>query len=50
VLTNYIDNYYNVSRTHMSLNKDSPVPRPVQPHGAVTDSRTPTVCADIEKL
>jgi transposase InsO family protein len=35
VLTDYIDNYYNVARTHMSLNKDSPVPRPVQPHGQI---------------
>jgi hypothetical protein len=35
VLTDYIDNYYNVARTHMSLNKDSPVPRPVQPHGKI---------------
>ena len=26
----YINNYYNVSRTHMSLEKDSPVHRPVQ--------------------
>lgn len=36
VLTDYIDNYYNISRTHMSLNKDSPVPRPVQPQGKIT--------------
>jgi hypothetical protein len=28
-LDDYIDNYYNVARTHMSLNKDSPIPRPV---------------------
>jgi hypothetical protein len=26
----YINNYYNVSRTPMSLEKDSPVHRPVQ--------------------
>ena len=26
----YINNYYNVSRTHMSLEKDSPVHRSVQ--------------------
>lgn len=35
VLTDYIDNYYNVSRTHMSLNKDSPVHRPVQTEGRI---------------
>lgn len=35
VLTDYIDNYYNVARTHMSLNKDSPVPRPVQTEGKI---------------
>jgi transposase InsO family protein len=35
VLTEYIDNYYNVARTHLSLNKDSPVPRPVQSHGKI---------------
>jgi hypothetical protein len=35
VLTDYIDNYYNIARTHMSLNKDSPVPRPVQTHGKI---------------
>jgi hypothetical protein len=35
VLTDYIDDYYNNARTHMSLNKDSPVPRPVQPHGKI---------------
>ena len=29
VLDEYINNYYNVSRTHMSLEKDSPVHRPV---------------------
>jgi hypothetical protein len=35
VLTEYINNYYNVARTHMSLNKDSPVSRPVQPQGKI---------------
>lgn len=35
VLTDYIDNYYNVARTHMSLNKDSPVSRPVQTKGRI---------------
>ncbi len=35
MLTDYIDNYYNVARTHMSLNKDSPVHRPVQPEGKI---------------
>ena len=35
VLTDYIDNYYNVARTHMSLNKDSPVHRPVQTQGKI---------------
>jgi hypothetical protein len=35
VLSEYIDGYYNVSRTHMSLNKDSPIHRPVQTHGKI---------------
>jgi len=35
VLTEYIDEHYNVARTHMSLNKDSPVPRPVQAEGRI---------------
>lgn len=35
VLTDYIDYYYNVARTHMSLNKDSPVPRPIQTEGKI---------------
>jgi hypothetical protein len=35
VLSEYIDGYYNVSRTHMSLNKDSPVHRPVQTRGKI---------------
>jgi transposase InsO family protein len=30
VLHSYLD-YYHESRTHLSLNKDSPVPRPIQP-------------------
>jgi len=30
VLASYLD-YYHRSRTHLSLNKDSPVPRPIQP-------------------
>jgi transposase InsO family protein len=35
VLNEYINNYYNVSRTHMSLEKDSPVHRPVQANGKI---------------
>ena len=35
VLGEYINDYYNVSRTHMSLEKDSPVPRPVQANGKI---------------
>ncbi len=35
VLTDYIDNYYNVARTHMSLNKDSPVHRAAQSEGKI---------------
>ncbi len=35
VLDDYINNYYNVSRTHMSLKKDSPVSRPVQTKGKI---------------
>ena len=31
----YINNYYNVSRTPMSLEKDSPVHRPVQANGKI---------------
>ena len=30
VLASYLD-YYHQSRTHLSLSKDSPVPRPIQP-------------------
>ena len=33
ILASYVT-YYHESRTHLSLNKDSPVPRPVQPCGA----------------
>ena len=35
VLDEYINDYYNVSRTHMSLEKDSPVPRPIQANGKI---------------
>jgi hypothetical protein len=35
VLDEYINDYYNVSRTHMSIEKDSPVPRPVQTEGKI---------------
>ena len=35
VLDEYINEYYNVSRMHMSLKKDSPVPRPVQIDGKI---------------
>ncbi len=35
VLDEYINEYYNVSRTHMSLDKDSPVSRPVQTEGKI---------------
>ncbi|MCK4293086.1 MAG: IS3 family transposase, partial [Planctomycetes bacterium] len=35
VLDEYINNYYNVSRTHMSLEKDSPVHCPVQANGKI---------------
>jgi hypothetical protein len=31
----YIGNYYYVARTHMSLNKDTPVPRPIQTEGKI---------------
>ncbi|MBI9019119.1 MAG: transposase [Phycisphaerae bacterium] len=30
ILDEYINEYYNVGRTHMSLDKDAPVHRPVQ--------------------
>ena len=35
VLHEYIFEYYNVSRTHMSLDKDSPVHRPNQTNGRI---------------
>lgn len=35
VLHEYIYDYYNVSRTHMSLGKDSPIHRPVQNYGRI---------------
>jgi putative transposase len=31
VLREYIDGYYHPTRTHLSLGKDAPIPRPVQP-------------------
>jgi len=34
-MTEYIDEYSNITRTHMPLKKDSPVPRPVQPEGKI---------------
>ena len=38
----YINEYYNVSRTHMSLQKDSPVHRPVQTEGNIVSK--PILC------
>lgn len=35
VLDEYINDYYNISRTHMSLEKDSPIHRPVQINGKI---------------
>ena len=35
VLDEYINEYYNISRTHMSLGKDSPIHRPVQNDGRI---------------
>ena len=35
VLHEYIFEYYNVSRTHMSLDKDSPIHRPAQKNGKI---------------
>ena len=35
VLHEYIFEYYNVSRTHMSLDKDSPEHRPIQKDGNI---------------
>ena len=34
ILRSYLD-YYHGSRTHLSLDKDAPVPRPVQPVGRI---------------
>lgn len=38
VLNGYIKNYYNVSRTHMSLEKDAPVHRPAQNEGKIVST------------
>ena len=35
ILHEYINDYYNVSRTHMSLDKDSPEHRPIQKDGKI---------------
>jgi len=35
VLHEYIFEYYNVSRTHMSLDKDAPEHRPIQKDGKI---------------
>jgi len=35
ILHEYINDYYNISRTHMSLGKDSPIHRPVQNDGRI---------------
>ena len=35
VLYEYIVEYYNISRTHMSLEKDSPEHRPIQKDGKI---------------
>jgi transposase InsO family protein len=35
VLDEYINGYYNVSRTHMSLEKDSPIHRLIQANGKI---------------
>ena len=42
ILHEYIFEYYNVSRTHMSLDKDSPVHRPVQTNGKIISK--PILC------
>jgi putative transposase len=34
ILRRYFD-YYHESRTHLSLDKDAPIPRPVQPVGRI---------------
>ena len=39
VLKEYINEYYNVSRTHMSLGKDSPEHRPIQKDGKIVSKR-----------
>jgi transposase InsO family protein len=38
VLDDYINNYYNISRTHMSLEKDAPVHRPAQTEGKIVNA------------
>ena len=35
ILNEYIFEYYNISRTHMSLEKDAPVHRPAQKDGKI---------------
>jgi hypothetical protein len=43
--------YYNGARTHLSLNKDAPVPRAVQAIGRSSDSNsrrvTPSIYSDL---
>ena len=39
VLHEYIFEYYNVSRTHMSLEKDSPIHRPIQKDGKIVSKQ-----------
>lgn len=39
VLDEYTNDYYNISRTHMSLEKDSPIHRPVQINGKIVSKR-----------
>ena len=38
ILNEYIYNYYNVSRTHLSIEKDSPTHRAIQSHGQIVSS------------
>ncbi len=38
VLREYINDYYNISRTHLSLDKDSPIHRPIQSDGQIVSS------------
>ena len=38
ILREYIYGYYNVSRTHLSLDKDSPIHRPVETDGNIISS------------